>query len=854
MSTSSCVFDTSDSDSLNTEGQIYDLAMDSLQCAPPTSSRKKAKNMLPAWVPPTSPPLKNISCDNIAAAAVTPSSGNGSGTLLSTESGTCDQSNALFTGSTNGVHSRTRSQASVITPRRSLAQSSIGSGTCDQSNASFTGSMNGLPLCTCSQTSVVIKSSKNICGTQEKLCILRGDDSTSSATAIEMARASISSTGDAKESASVLEEYENREQEREDKQRRQDAAMAAENMSRSLSDDDLNRVQQALHGIGLLDDELASSATDSVMRKSFHTLRPTEWLNDEVIHYYLSMLTKRDDALSVANPGRKRSHFFKSFFFTKLFDEGVTNEYKYSNVKRWSKKVPGKDIFALDKILFACNVLSTHWTCVVIFMQEKRIQFYDSMRGDGYHYLDGLLQYLKDEWAVKKGGELPDADKWTVVGSETSVPQQTNGYDCGVFTCMYADFLSLDLPLSFNQGHIDHCRHHISLSILDGKIVLGEVDNAVHIQLDSDDLLIVKQEKKTKKTIRDIVEESPIYFDGKVDDSTDVKEQVGLADDESFANGVDEVEEYIKISSKSIKDKTDVKYGEDHHDVILDPRQKVDVTMAEKNEVSAATFMEPMKKSSTHKNHFRYLDIAESCELLQCFINAWKMRRCFISAQKNRRCRNGKRLVPCDYDCYRFTCSLIHYLVCRMILGAEPLHTKILARFKTLDAILSVTDPVETPNVNLSGTDATERQKRYLYKHIIAQVYSTVFDNNPKDGRIVQIMMSEKSQFSKCCHFVNRRVSLMKKGTWSDPNMKEQVCNCEWTVYRKFLEYIGIFPAQATSSERQQGLLSFKSDRFMRQVPAAPTQPPGTKNNKESNHLASPPKVHKKEQMESKSR
>jgi sentrin-specific protease 1 len=198
------------------------------------------------------------------------------------------------------------------------------------------------------------------------------------------------------------------------------------------------------------------------------TLRPGTWLNDEVIHYFYKMLANRDEALTVAKPERKRSHFFMSFFFTKLFDEGNTNEYSYRNVKRWSKKVPGKDIFDLDKVFFACNVSQMHWTCAVIFIQEKRIQFYDSMGGEGYYYSEGLLQYLKDEWAAKKGGELPDVDKWEIIGAGPGVPQQRNGYDCGVFTCMFADFLSVNRPLSFNQAHITECRHRIALSVLKG--------------------------------------------------------------------------------------------------------------------------------------------------------------------------------------------------------------------------------------------------------------------------------------------------------------------------------------------------------------------------------------------------
>ena len=93
------------------------------------------------------------------------------------------------------------------------------------------------------------------------------------------------------------------------------------------------------------------------------------------------MLAKRDEELCRINPDRKRCHFFKSFFMTKLLNEGHAEkdgEYEYRNVKRWSKKVPGKDIFALDKVFFPINVGEVHWVCACAYIQEKRIQYYDS--------------------------------------------------------------------------------------------------------------------------------------------------------------------------------------------------------------------------------------------------------------------------------------------------------------------------------------------------------------------------------------------------------------------------------------------------------------------------------------------
>ena len=33
------------------------------------------------------------------------------------------------------------------------------------------------------------------------------------------------------------------------------------------------------------------------------------------------------------------------------------------------------------------------------------------MVSDGYEYITGLMVYLKDEWAAKKGDELPVSEK-----------------------------------------------------------------------------------------------------------------------------------------------------------------------------------------------------------------------------------------------------------------------------------------------------------------------------------------------------------------------------------------------------------------------------------------------------------
>jgi hypothetical protein len=221
-----------------------------------------------------------------------------------------------------------------------------------------------------------------------------------------------------------------------------------------ISDADCQHIRDAMQG-GYEDDIVAKIDEDTVQRRSLATLLPGQWLNDEVIHAYLQLLSC------------DKQHFFKSFFVTKLLNENVPGQhgqYQYANVKRWSKKVKGKDIFALDKVFFPVNQNNVHWTLAVAFVQERRLQFYDSMGGSGRQYLVELERYFHDEHKDKK--KSADPRVWTLEPCTTDTPRQRNVVDCGVFVCMFAEFLSRDRPLTFSQDDIYNCRDRIAHSLL----------------------------------------------------------------------------------------------------------------------------------------------------------------------------------------------------------------------------------------------------------------------------------------------------------------------------------------------------------------------------------------------------
>ena len=60
-------------------------------------------------------------------------------------------------------------------------------------------------------------------------------------------------------------------------------------------------------------------------------------------------------------------------------------------------------------------------------MEEKRIEWHDSMGGNTKPILNALFQWLKDEHLSKKGCKLPDVDEWRLlICSKHTTPQQEN--------------------------------------------------------------------------------------------------------------------------------------------------------------------------------------------------------------------------------------------------------------------------------------------------------------------------------------------------------------------------------------------------------------------------------------------
>jgi Ulp1 family protease len=238
---------------------------------------------------------------------------------------------------------------------------------------------------------------------------------------------------------------------------------------KSLKEDD-DRIKMVLSFSGIGATVFKSIGGDSISFDSLKTLNGQNWINDEVISFFMRLLKIRDTNRCSMDRLRKPIHFFKSFFFNRIVN--ISGKYVYKDVHKWGKKQI-KDIFSLGKLMIPVNVDGNHWVLICVHFQSKRICYLDSLNRDGLHLLKLMRQYLKDEWRNgihNTEGEFPWND-WNLETSSTSSnPQQMNGYDCGVFTCMFADKLSNDEDMSFNQEDVTKFRKAMLLDILDGEV------------------------------------------------------------------------------------------------------------------------------------------------------------------------------------------------------------------------------------------------------------------------------------------------------------------------------------------------------------------------------------------------
>ena len=92
-----------------------------------------------------------------------------------------------------------------------------------------------------------------------------------------------------------------------------------------------------------------------------------------------------------------------------------------------------------DVVLVPCNTPeSEHWTLLAVLPKEKSVVVLDSMPSNHIKHtsLDAISKMCGLLKEINSNVDLNQCK--LIVNKKGDVPEQTNAYDCGVFTCLYA--------------------------------------------------------------------------------------------------------------------------------------------------------------------------------------------------------------------------------------------------------------------------------------------------------------------------------------------------------------------------------------------------------------------------------
>ncbi|CCH60770.1 hypothetical protein TBLA_0D02670 [Henningerozyma blattae CBS 6284] len=248
-----------------------------------------------------------------------------------------------------------------------------------------------------------------------------------------------------KESKNIKQMRDEREKLMEELRKNKEAETEVKILIPMLTEAEINRVNSTINrkdnGVLLDKDNLEIRVHD------IKTLAPRRWLNDTIIEFFMKYIEKNSPN-TVA---------FNSFFYSSLSERG------YQGVRRWMKRKKVQ-IEQLEKIFFPINLNQSHWALCMADLKLKKIFYVDSLSNGpnamSYAILTDLQNYIIEESKHKLGEEF-DLE-------HLECPQQPNGFDCGIYVCMNALYLSNDSDLTFNNKDAARMRQYVVSLVLAG--------------------------------------------------------------------------------------------------------------------------------------------------------------------------------------------------------------------------------------------------------------------------------------------------------------------------------------------------------------------------------------------------
>ncbi|OHS98384.1 Clan CE, family C48, Ulp1-like cysteine peptidase [Tritrichomonas foetus] len=150
-----------------------------------------------------------------------------------------------------------------------------------------------------------------------------------------------------------------------------------------------------------------------IIQKDIDSLGRRKWLSDGVINSYLTYLHNTKQRYDIG--------YTNTFFYHKLTNYGSEEANKWGGI--WETKL---DIFSHFLIPLTTG---SHWFLIDLDFEKQKMNVYDSFSYTHLEHTTNINAFLNYQ----------QINSLKVVHPE--IPQQTNGYDCGVFLLKFAELI-----------------------------------------------------------------------------------------------------------------------------------------------------------------------------------------------------------------------------------------------------------------------------------------------------------------------------------------------------------------------------------------------------------------------------
>ena len=231
----------------------------------------------------------------------------------------------------------------------------------------------------------------------------------------------------------------------------------------------------------------------SLERSSIILFHGKGWLNNYVIDRTIAMFMQHLQACFLKDPADDRVNRYQLFYTSKMYEirpysfetytflDEVYDDNYYQD--HWYKIF--QDLFDKEFLIYPCNMLNTHWFLIVVYNKTREIIYYDSFNiYDQTEYMNCIERSLALEAYHRGRDDLVDMNTKSFKipykkSNYKEMPQQKNGYDCGMFLLMLINFLIDGIPIKeLKQTDMPQYRIILACDIIRQKMNYYVVDDS----------------------------------------------------------------------------------------------------------------------------------------------------------------------------------------------------------------------------------------------------------------------------------------------------------------------------------------------------------------------------------------